>query len=191
MQQEDALFSTVTEAVGVFSTEKELESVADELMSNGFDRADISLLASEDAVLEKLGHRYRSVRDIEDDPKVPTIAFVTEEGLGAAQGGVIGSLLYLPALAGVAAVVASGGTMAAAIAAAAVLGGVGGGVGAILARIIGKDHADKIEEQIEHGGLLLFVRTSSPAAEQSATEILARHNGRDVHLHAIPSFARR
>lgn len=191
MDQADTPFSTVTEAVGIFSSEKELEAVADDLMSNGFDRADISLLASEQAVIEKLGHRYRSVRDIEDNPKIPTVAFVTEEGLGAAQGGVIGSLLYLPALAGIAVVVASGGTMAAAIAAAAILGGVGGGVGGILARIIGNEHADRIEEQIEHGGLLFFVRTSTPEAEKKAVEILKRNNGRDVHLHAIPSFAGR
>jgi hypothetical protein len=191
MEQAETPFSTVTEAVGVFSSEKELETAADELMSHGFDRADISLLASEEAVIEKLGHRYRSVRDIEDNPKIPTTAFLTEEGLGAAEGGVIGGLVYLPALAGVAVVVASGGTMAAAIAAAAILGGVGGGIGGVLARIIGQDHADRIEEQIEHGGLLLFVRTSSPEAEQTATDILTRNHARDVHLHAIPSFAGR
>jgi len=191
MDEAESPFSTITEAVGVFSSEKELEAVADELMSHGFDRADVSLLASEEAVVEKLGHRYRSVRDIEDDPKIPTTAFVTEEGLGAAQGGVIGSLLYLPALAGVAVVVASGGTMAAAIAAAAILGGVGGGIGGVLARIIGNEHADRIEDQLEHGGLLLFVRTSTPEAEKAAVDILTRNGGRDVHLHAIPSFAKR
>lgn len=184
-------YATVTEAVGIFSSEEQLEQTADELMSHGFDRADISLLASEEAIVEKLGHRYRSVRELEDNPEVPTTAFVTEEGLGAAEGGVIGSLLYLPAVAGVATVVASGGTLAAAIAAAVILGGVGGGLGGVLARVIGRQHGDKIAGEIERGGLLLFVRTPSAEMEGKAKDILARNGAQDVHVHNIPSIALR
>ncbi len=184
-------YSTVTEAVAVFSSEQQLEQAADELMSHGFDRADVSLLASEQAIIEKLGHRYRSVRELEDNPNVPTTAFVTEEGLGAAEGGIIGSLLYLPAVAGIAAVVASGGTLAAAIAAAVILGGVGGGLGTVLARLVGDQHGEKIASEIEHGGLLLFVRTPSPEMEEKAKDILSRAGGRDAHVHQIPSMALR
>lgn len=183
------LFVTVTEAVGVFSTEDALVQAADELMSHGFDRADVSLLASEETIVEKLGHRYRSVRELEDNPSVPTTAFITDEGLGAIEGGVIGGLFYLPALAGVVAVVASGGTLAAAIAAAAILGGVGGGVGGVLAGIIGRQHGDKIASEIEHGGLLLFVRTPNTEMEAKAMDILTAAGGRDVHIHNIPSMA--
>jgi hypothetical protein len=51
--------TTVREAVGVFATPETLQEAIDELMSSGFDRADLSLLASEDAVEAKLGHMYR------------------------------------------------------------------------------------------------------------------------------------
>ena len=45
------------EAVGIFHDEKSLRSAADALMISGFDRSYLSLLASDRAVDEKLGHR--------------------------------------------------------------------------------------------------------------------------------------
>jgi hypothetical protein len=166
-----------------------MENAVDELGSNGFDRMDISLLASEHAVTDKLGHAYVSARELEDDPSVPTTAFVSRASLGAAEGAVVGTLIYIPALIGAAAVVASGGAVAAAIAAAAVAGGIGGGIGTLLARLIDRAHANRIEEQLEHGGLLLFVRTRDAAHEARAREILAKHSGRDVHVHTVPALA--
>jgi hypothetical protein len=50
---------TVREAVGVFNRPGDLQVAIDELLSSGFDRAELSLLASEHAVEEKLGHRMR------------------------------------------------------------------------------------------------------------------------------------
>ena len=50
---------TVREAVGVFNRAEELQHAIDELLSSGFHRAELSLLASEQAVEEKLGHRYK------------------------------------------------------------------------------------------------------------------------------------
>ena len=42
------------EVVGIFHAADDLEDAIDELMHSGFDRAELSLLASEDAVAEKL-----------------------------------------------------------------------------------------------------------------------------------------
>ena len=44
------------EAVGIFHDEKSLRSAADALMISGFDRSYLSLLASDKAVDQKLGH---------------------------------------------------------------------------------------------------------------------------------------
>jgi len=41
---------TVREAVGVFNRSEDLQDAIDELLSSGFDRAELSLLASEHAV---------------------------------------------------------------------------------------------------------------------------------------------
>jgi hypothetical protein len=52
---------TAREAVGVFSRSEDLPNAIDELLSSGFHRAELSLLASEHTVEEKLGHRYEKV----------------------------------------------------------------------------------------------------------------------------------
>jgi hypothetical protein len=59
------------EAVGVFIRLEDFQDAIDELLSSGFHRAELSLLASERAVQEKLGHRYKKVNELRDDPRVP------------------------------------------------------------------------------------------------------------------------
>ncbi len=65
------------EAVGVFQTVDAFQEAIDELLSSGFDRAELSLMASEKAVEEKLGHKYRKAPELEDDDSVPRIAYVS------------------------------------------------------------------------------------------------------------------
>ncbi len=179
---------TETEAVGVFHDAESLQTAIDDLLSHGFDRAEISVLAGHDAVARTLGHDYTDVRSLEDDPQVPTTAFVPKESLGDAEGAVIGTFLYLPAVIGTVAVVASGGTLAAAIAAAAVGAGVGGGIGTLLSRLIERHHANYLEDQLKRGGLLLWVRTRDGDHEARAQEVLKRHSAGDVHLHKLPKL---
>jgi hypothetical protein len=61
--------SMVREAVGVFSRPGELQDAIDGLLSSGFHRAELSLLASEHAVEEKLGHRYAKVKALRTIPQ--------------------------------------------------------------------------------------------------------------------------
>ena len=177
--------ATRTEAVAVFDDAVAFQAAIDELLSAGFDRAEISLLASEHAVEEKLGHAYEKVVELEDDSAVPRTAFVSTEAIGDAEGGLIGGLVYVGAVATAGAVVASGGTLAAAIAGAAMLGGAGGVIGSVLAKLIGDHHAQRIQEQLHHGGLLLWVRTRDKAHERRAVDILSKHAAHDVHTHAL------
>jgi VIT1/CCC1 family predicted Fe2+/Mn2+ transporter len=172
----------VREAVAVFRNEKDMQAAIDDLLTHGFDRAEISLLASTQAVETKLGHRYRSVRDLEDDPQAPTIAYATIETSGAGEGAVIATLTYLGALAAFVPVVAGGGALAGALIAMAVGGGSGAAIGAVLARLIDRRHADYIADQLSHGGLVLWVRTWSANDEVSAVRILKSHFGEDVHV---------
>ena len=80
----------VREAVGIFDNAQSLQAAADELMSSGFDRACLSLVAGHQAVEEKLGHMYEKVDNLEDDPAVPRKAFAAIESLGDAEGAIIG-----------------------------------------------------------------------------------------------------
>jgi len=176
---------TIREAVGVFLSHAELQSAVDDLLRSGFDRAEVSLLAAENAVERELGHLYERVAELEDDPKVPRAAYVGKDSVVEAKTGVIGGLAYIGALAAVGAVVASGGTIGGAIAAAAIAAGGGGVVGAVLARLIGRDRARNMEHQLERGGLLLWVRIRDEEHEKRAVEILTRNAADDVHVHEI------
>lgn len=177
----------IREAVAVLDSAAELEAAIDELESTGFDRAEISLLAATPAVEEKLGHKFSRVEELEDDSAVPRTFFVSTESVGDAEGALIGGLLYVGAVVAAGAVVATGGTLAAAIAGAAAAGGTGGLIGAALARFVGDQHARHLQEQLDRGGLLLWVRTRDAAHEARALEILRRHSAHDVHLHDLPA----
>jgi hypothetical protein len=178
--------NTVPEAVGIFQTPEDLQGAIDELLSSGFDRAELSLLASEVTVEEKLGHHYRKARDLADDPEVPRSAYVSTEAIGGAEGALIGGLMYVGAAVGAGAIVASGGPLAAAITGVALTGGAGGLIGVILAKFVSVHHAHYLQEQLDRGGLLLWVRTRTVEKEKRAVAILKKHSGSDVHVHPLP-----
>ncbi|HYI03486.1 MAG TPA: hypothetical protein VD858_01250 [Reyranella sp.] len=184
IQQENR---TIREAVGVFHSAEQLQAAIDELLQSGFHRAELSLLASERAVDQKLSHRYRKVSTLADDPVIPRAAYVSPEAIGGAEGGLIGVLMYVGAVAAAGAIVASGGTLTAAILGAALTGGAGGLIGSLLARWVGESHGRHLQEQVDRGGLLLWVRTWDNGDEQRATRILESHSGTHVHIHALPA----
>lgn len=186
---EQSAYSNTTEAVGIFHTAEDLQAAIDDLLSQGFNRMDLSMLASEQAIEDKLSEAYIPARDLEDRVQVPTTAFVSTESIGDGMGAVIGTLVYVPGMIGAAAVAASGGALAAAVAATLIAGGVGGSIGAVIAGLIGKHHSDEIEKHLKAGGLLLWVRTRDENHEQRALAILAGHNAEGVHLHTLPSLA--
>jgi len=183
--QPDGYNRTWTEAVAVFQDAQSFQAAIDELLTKGFDHAELSVLANERSIRDKLGDNYTSTTDLEDNPDVPKVDYVPDESVGDAQGGVIAVAAYFPAVIGSLAVAASGGTLLGAIAVAAVAGGAGATVGGVLAKLIGSAHARHIDEHLRRGGLLLWVRTHDAELEQKAVEILRRHSGNDVHLHTM------
>ena len=94
MQQGQA----VHEVVGIFHAAEDLQAAIDELLSSGFDRAELSLIAGEYAVEKKLGHAYRRAALMADDLTIPRTAYVSTEAIGDAQGGLIGGLVYVGAV---------------------------------------------------------------------------------------------
>jgi len=179
-------YETVREAVGVFHEAASLQAAADELMIAGFDRAELSLLAGHEAIEEKLGHMYEKATEIEDDAEAPVMAYIGPDSRTEAKSALVGGLAYVGAVAAAGAIVASGGTVAAAILTAAAAGGTGGLVGAVLARLVDRNHARYLQVQLDRGGLLLWVRTRDKEHEQRACAIMRRHAGDDVHVHDLP-----
>lgn len=178
--------AVVREAVAVFDSVAALEEAIDDLLRSGFDRAELSLVAGEQAVTEKLGHMYSKVEDVEDDAKIPRVAFVSKQTFGEAEGALVSGLMYVGAVAAIGAIVASGGVVAAMLTSAAMAGGAGGLVGALLASWLGEHHAEYLQKQLDRGGLLLWVRTWDSAREVKATGILKKHSAHDVHVHSLP-----
>lgn len=172
--------------MAVFHDESSLRSAADELLTAGFDRSQLSLLASDHVVEKKLGHAYKRISEVEDDPDVPSLAYRGSDSRTEAESAVAGGLAYVGALGTIGAIVASGGTVAAMLIGAAIAGGTSGLIGVMLARFIERHHANRIQEQLDHGGLLLWVRTVDAEHENRACTILKRHGAEDVHIHSLP-----
>jgi hypothetical protein len=177
--------ATFTEAVGVFHDATALQTAIDELLTRGFDHAELSVLGSEKDIAAKLGRSYQSTSELEDDPDVPRVSYIPDESVGDAQGAIIGAAVYFPAVLGSLAVAASGGTLTGVVAVAAVAGGAGAAIGALLAGLVGKEHARHLDEHVHRGGLLLWARTHDAEREQAALDILKRCGGEHVHLHVM------
>lgn len=171
------------EAVALFKDEETLQGAIDELLSSGFDRAELSLLATEDTLRSTFGDRFKSAVELEDVAEVPRSSYVSPESIGDAKGGIIGGLVYIGAVAATGLIVLSGGTLAATIAAAAIAGGASGLVGTYFAKVVEEVHSVHLAQHLQHGGLLLWVRTWTPDDEEHAVAILGKHSGEDVHLH--------
>ena len=174
------------EVVGVFSDADALETAANELLASGFARARISLLAGESAIVEKLGHKYEKVEELEDNLEIPRTIYRSKESFDAGKSALLGSLASIGAVAAAGAIFASGGALAVTLGSGLIGAEVGGFIGGVLGELVEQHHAKYLQEQLDRGGLLLWVRTVDGAEENTAKQILSRHSGRDVHAHAIP-----
>ena len=174
--------SSAREVVGVFADARTLDAATSALLASRFEEAQISLLAGEKAIVEKLGHKYERVEELEDDPKAPRIlyrAFDTQKTV------ILGSLAAIGALATAGAIFAGGAALAATLASGVIGAEAGAFLGGVLGDFVDDRHAAYLKNQLDHGGLLLFVRTRDEAEESVAKEILRRHSGRDVHTRPL------
>ena len=72
----------------------------------------------------------------------------------------------------------------------AVLGGGGAAaISSVFAGLIGENQSHYLQEQLENGDILLWVRTRDSEHEHRARSILSRQPGHDVHVHGIPDHA--
>jgi hypothetical protein len=62
--------------------------------------------------------------------------------------------------------------------------GAGARAGIGLGKLLDQRLSREFESQLEHGGILLWVRLNdSPTCEKQAVDTLNRHGGHHVHLH--------
>ena len=173
----------VREAVAVFDDVSSLESAVDDLRAAGFAKDQISLLAGHETVEQTLGHMYQRVEELEDDPAAPRTAFVSGKSMDARENRLLGSLTILPTMIAAGTVVATAGAVAAAVVATAVAGAL---LGTVFAHWMDRRHADWLQEQLDRGGILIWVRTPTEEDERKALAVLTRYSAHDVHIHEIP-----
>jgi len=102
--------------VGTVYSREELDALVDRLTTSGFDRGDISLMASYDAVIRKLRAVYRDPVEIAEAPGLPRRDLVTRDDFSSVSAVVFGTLVS--ALGAALPVIAPGGALAAIVAAA-------------------------------------------------------------------------
>jgi outer membrane lipoprotein SlyB len=177
----------VREAVGVFLNADHLREAIKDLLISGFEPEELGLLASEQVVERSLGDLYTRTNEKADSPQGPAIAFIGTESNGEMASTLGGSLFF----------VGTSGIMGGVVASSAVLGGallaaiggiVGVGlVGALVATIIHQSDAEYLQQQVDEGHVLLFVRMADSAREQQAMNILNRHFAVDVKMYEVPA----
>lgn len=178
--------ATVRVAIGVFSDAKNLQSAIDELQHAGFQHDELGIMASESVVKEQLGDVYQRTTEGPDPEKSPAIAFINRDSIGEA-GEVMSGGLYFIGTSGLAgAMVASAALLGGALTAA--LGGILGVglVGLAVGSMINQSDADEIQQRVDEGHILLFVRLAPGAQEQRAKDILDRYDSTEVKVHEIP-----
>ncbi len=177
------------EIVGVFHSRDELEKAMEALEGSGIDRAQLSLLGTQEAVETKLG---LPMREVESNPEqaaadAPRQEPIKRDETGNLTGLMAGIPTYIGAALAAGVTAASGGALAG-VAVAALAGGAGGGaVGATAARMFNESVDQSYDEQLREGGILLFVTLKHPGEAEAAKRILSEHAARNVETHVVTS----
>jgi hypothetical protein len=176
----------VREVAGVFHSRAALDAAVDALLLAGFDRADIDVIDSPDAVRERLGAVRVAAEELADVGSVPRRPVVVRDDMMVAKIVAVATLAAIGAMFAALGVVATDGGWAQAVAAAAITGGAIGGIGALLVtRVLARDRVKGLEPLMTAHGLVVWVRVHSPEQEDKAQDILLSRGGEAVRVHEI------
>ncbi len=171
----------IREAAGLFSSNDDLQDAIRELEGAVFPRQDISVMGSHEALEGVFGTQHVDSSNAMDDPATPRMAPSRPEEQTIGSAALVGIPAYIGAMT---MALAAGAVSIPAAIGAAVIGGIGGGtIGGVLSKILHDRYRHKIEEQIEEGGILLWVRTPDAEREEIAQNIMIKCGGHNVHIH--------
>jgi hypothetical protein len=150
-----------SEVVGLFAERESFERAVEELLRSGFERADLSVLASHES-LEAAGRPGKSWRE--------------------AMLALVGELKYEGPLVASGAIFLAGGPIVATI--AAVIGAAVGGAAAVdlLGEVTAKPHTEDFARSLAAGSVILWVRAPDGARRARATAILQANGAGNVHV---------
>ena len=169
--------------VGLFDTMNEAQTVVQELVNNGFNRNEISLVAN-NATGEHGNGNTTTGGTTEDRGGHAAEGAGTGAVGGTVVGGVIGLLVGIGALAipGIGPVLAAG-PIAAALGSTALGAGIGAAAGGLVGALVGagvpEEEANYYSEGVRRGGTLVTV-ASDDAKAQTAYDIFQRAGAVDI-----------
>lgn len=171
------------EAVGLFNNVDDLQAAIRDLEGTAFARQDISVMGTRSELEKVFGAPTVPPELAMDNADTPRQAPSRPEEQNIGRSAMIGVPAYVGAMA---MALGAGAITFPAFIGVAVLGAAGGGaIGAILVKLFGDRYNRHLEEQIERGGLLLWVRTPDEDREDTAKRIMISRGGYDVHTHEI------
>ena len=173
----------IHEVVGVFDSLDTVQSAIDDLLTDGFDRSEISLLGEDEMVRAR--NSSESVVDLEDDDRTPRLPYIDPESLNEGKASIIGVLFYVGAFVGAGILSAASGIFSNPIVGGALGGGLAGLVGVVISRYIIRRQRGWLEAQLKRGGLVLWARVWSAEREREAITVMERNGGRHVHVHNV------
>ena len=149
-----------TEVVGVFADRGSFERAVAALLEVGFERADLSVLASHDS-LDAAGRPGRPWRE--------------------AMLALVGELKYEGPLVASGAIFLAGGPLAASI--AAIIGAAVGGVALkdVLGEVTSQPHTEDFARSLAAGSVILWVRVADETGELRACSLLTSSGAGNVH----------
>lgn len=159
-------FPVIREAVASFPDREHFRRAVSALLAAGFERADLSVLAS-----------HRALTAADEEPSELVAAGLSDE------------IKYIAPLTVAGIVLISGGPIAATVAAI-----VGAGLGGSALKELFDDytaapHRDEFETALSAGAALLWVRCSDHDLELRALRVLEEAGGHHVHIHGRPQRA--
>jgi len=170
------------ELVGTFHTPDQLEAAIDELSRSGWDRADLSLLAADGVLSPHLPSTSEAPAQAADDDGTEKASIVKDDDVQQGRTLAVSLAGVIAAFAATGAVIVTGGGVLAAIVGAAAAGGSAAGAMEALGRWVGRNRETFLQEQIDRGGILLWVTLHKPEEEAQASAILRKNGATYVHL---------
>lgn len=161
----------IREAVGVFKSMQDLNEAVAELETTAFPRQDISVLGSSAYAAKQAADNPDAPRTVLVRPEEKTIGAAVIIGGGAYAGTVTAALLAGPLPLPLFFVFFIAGAV------------LGAALGFVIVQLIAAQMQRRWERHMQHGGVVLWVRTPGPNRERLACDILRRHGGREVHVH--------
>jgi hypothetical protein len=171
------------EVAGILNAYEALEGAVDEPLLAGFARCELRLLSKQSGPQADEAAAMPAAH-----PAAQRTDHFCTEALGNAAGALVSGFAIVPAFGTAAAGAAAGVGLLATAGLAIATAGTGALVGAALAALVVRRRQMGFNGQASQGGLLLWVRTVTPALEASALDILRRHAGHHIHAHDLPAF---